>query len=242
MTESSKIFAISDLHLPGGDDKSMDLFGAHWQGHFHKIQQDWVNKVSSRDVVLIPGDISWAMRLEDAMDDLNAIAGLPGSKIILKGNHDFWWNSLSRVRSALPEGFYALQNDAILVNEVVFCGSRGWNAPGSTEYGLEAEKIYQRELIRLELSLKAAQKLREHRRLVALCHFPPLSYKGEDSAVTALLEAYQVDDVVYGHLHGASCSNGFSGKKNGVRYWLTSCDCVDFSLLELTALDTQPTK
>lgn len=233
MTESSRIFAISDLHLPGGEDKSMDLFGSHWEGHFLKISHDWKKRVRPHDTVLIPGDISWAMRLEDAVNDLQAIAALPGSKIIIKGNHDFWWSSISRVRACLPEGIFALQNDAVLVNDTVFCGTRGWNAPGSSEYGLEAEKIYQRELIRLELSLSSAQKLRDGRRLVALCHFPPVFSKGEDSAVTALLENHQVDDVVYGHLHGASCSNAFTGVKNGVRYWFTSCDCTDFSLVQL---------
>lgn len=234
MTESSKIFAISDLHLPGGEDKSMDLFGPHWKGHFFKISQNWQKSVTPGDTVLIPGDISWAMRLEDAITDLQAIAELPGSKIIIKGNHDYWWSSISRVRESLPEGIHALQNDAVLVNDTVFCGTRGWNAPGSAEYGPEAEKIYKRELIRLELSLSAAQKLRRERRLVTLCHFPPMSCKGEDNEVTALLERNRVDDVVYGHLHGASCSSAFTGVKNGVCYWFTSCDCIDFSLIQLT--------
>ncbi len=233
MTESSKIFAISDLHLPGGEDKSMDLFGPHWQGHFLKIREDWLSRVTSNDIVLIPGDISWAMHLKDAEDDLRMIADLPGSKIIIKGNHDFWWSSLSRVRALLAEQFYALQNDAVVINDIVFCGTRGWTAPGSAEFNQEAEKIYQRELIRLELSLAAASKLREGRRLVALCHFPPLSGKGEDSAVTALMDRYEVNDVVYGHLHGASCPAGFTGQKNGTRYWFASCDCVDFKLVAL---------
>lgn len=233
MTESSRIYAISDLHLPGSYDKSMDLFGPHWQGHFLKIRHDWLSRVTEKDIVLIPGDISWAMRLEDAISDLMSIAELPGQKIIIKGNHDFWWSSLSRVRSNLPEGFHALQNDALVINDFVFCGSRGWNAPGSAEFSQEAEKIYQRELIRLEISLSAAQKIREGRRLVALCHFPPCSGKGEDSAVTGLMERFEVNDVVYGHLHGASCASGFTGEKNGVRYWFASCDCVGFNLLSL---------
>ena len=234
MINAPRVFAISDLHLPGGEDKSMDLFGTHWQGHYKKIREDCLCKVSQQDIVLLPGDISWAMRLEDALPDLQAIGMLPGNKIMIKGNHDFWWSSLSRVRASLPDGFYAVQNDALCLNNMVFCGSRGWNAPGNEEDSLESLKIYQRELIRLELSLKRAQEVRNGKRLVVLCHFPPCSSRGEDSQVTQLLEHYQADEVVFGHLHGPACAAGFSGTKNGVRYWFTSCDCVHFSLVELT--------
>lgn len=233
MTETARLFAISDLHLPGGDDKSMDLFGPHWQDHFLKIEADWRSRVGEQDVVLLCGDISWAMRLTDALPDLEAIGSLPGRKVMIKGNHDFWWSSLSRVRACLPPGFFALQNDALVLEDWVFCGSRGWAAPGSEGESLEDQKIYQRELIRLELSLQAAQKLREGRHLVVLCHYPPVNSKGEDSEVSRLLSAYQADLVAYGHLHGAGCSTGFSGMKNGVQYQLTSCDCLSFNLLEL---------
>lgn len=233
MTEAPRIFAISDLHLPGGVDKAMDLFGEHWQGHFGKISEDWLAKVGEGDIVLIPGDISWAMRLEDALFDLRAIGELPGHKIIIKGNHDFWWSSLTRVREALPAGFTALQNDAVLLGDTVFCGSRGWSLPGNEENSPEDRKLFLRELIRLRLSLQAAQRIRGNRRLVALCHFPPLNGRGEDSEVTALLEEYQVQDVVYGHLHGPACAAGFSGVKNGIRYWFASCDCVGFRLQEI---------
>jgi predicted phosphohydrolase len=114
MTDSPRVFAISDLHLPGGsDNKSMDLFGARWQAHFHQIKEDWMSRVGDEDIVLIPGDISWAMRLEDAREDLDAIGSLPGIKVLIKGNHDYWWNSISRVRAALPARMYALQNDAV---------------------------------------------------------------------------------------------------------------------------------
>ena len=232
--ENARIFAISDLHLPGGDDKSMDLFGAHWQGHFEKVSDDWVRRVGAEDIVLIPGDISWAMRLEDAMDDLLAIGKLPGRKVFIKGNHDFWWNALSRVRAALPPDMHALQNDALELGGVVFGGSRGWNAPGVEDERGQNLKIYQRELVRLELSLSAARCLNEHAPLIALCHFPPCGSRGEDSPVTELLERYGASDVVYGHLHGPACAYGFTGSKNNVRYWFASCDCVGFSLVELT--------
>ena len=106
------IFAIGDLHLPGGDMKPMDVFGAHWENHFERISEDWRAKVTDEDVVLIPGDISWAMQLGDALEDLRRIALLPGRKLILRGNHDYWWSSLTQLRCALPESMHAVQNDA----------------------------------------------------------------------------------------------------------------------------------
>ena len=130
-----RIFAIGDLHLPGGEKKPMDVFGAHWENHFERISSDWRDKVSQEDVVLIPGDISWAMQLGDALEDLERISQLPGKKLILRGNHDFWWSSLTQLRCSLPPGMHALQNDAYDAGDVVFCGSRGWTLPqpGNTE-------------------------------------------------------------------------------------------------------------
>ncbi|NLX82969.1 MAG: hypothetical protein GXZ04_04040 [Clostridiales bacterium] len=234
MTESPRIFAISDLHLPGGQDKSMDLFGAHWQDHFIKIQEDWQQRVGEQDIVLIPGDISWAMRLEEAITDLRQIGELPGQKIMIKGNHDFWWSAISNVRANLSAGFYAIQNDAVTLPGYVFAGSRGWVMPGDEEEEKDTQKIYNRELIRLEMSLQRAQKLRQDNKLIVLCHFPPCNQKGEDTAVSQLLERYKADAVVYGHLHGQACAAGFQGLKNGVLYYLTSCDCINFRLLEIT--------
>lgn len=233
MNETRKVFAIGDLHLPGGADKPMDLFGSHWQDHFSLIQDDWQQRVGSEDIVLIPGDISWAMRLEDALPDLRSIGQLPGHKILIKGNHDFWWSSLSQVRDALLPKMYAIQNDAIRIGNYVFCGSRGWVAPGAERETKEDQKIYQRELGRLELSLKAAQKLGQAELLFALCHYPPFGVKNEESAVTNLLESYGVNQVVYGHLHAGACAAGFQGERNGVRYTLVSCDCLLFKLVEL---------
>ena len=232
--ENTRIFAISDLHLPGGEDKSMDLFGPHWQGHFDKIREDWIRRVEETDVVLIPGDISWAMRLEDALLDLRLLGALPGHKVLIKGNHDYWWNALGKVRAALPPGMHAIQNDAVSLGGFVFCGSRGWNMPEVEDEQGDNLKIYRRELARLELSLSAARRLSDSASLIALCHFPPCGSRGEDSPVTELLERYGVSDAVYGHLHGPACAFGFSGLKNGVRYWFASCDCVGFSLVELT--------
>ncbi len=148
------IFAIGDLHLPGGDDKPMQVFGAHWEGHWDRIRADWRARVQPEDTVLIPGDISWAMQIENAMDDLRAIAELPGRKILLRGNHDYWWCGISRLRELLPTGMYALQNDAMRLEDTAYCGTRGWTLPAGAG-AAEDEKIYRRELLRMEMSLEA---------------------------------------------------------------------------------------
>ena len=123
------LFAIGDLHLPGGEEKPMDIFGDHWENHFAHIAADWRARVKDGDAVLIPGDISWAMQLECAVPDLQKIGALPGRKVLIKGNHDYWWNSISRLRRMLPEGMSALQHDALDMGDFVVCGTRGWMFP-----------------------------------------------------------------------------------------------------------------
>ena len=226
------IFAIGDLHLPGGDDKPMQVFGSHWEGHWDRIREDWRARVQAEDIVLIPGDISWAMYLADALPDLQAIGELPGKKILLRGNHDYWWGAITRVRDALPQGMYALQNDALMMNGVVFCGSRGWTNPlGSTDG--EDARLYARELIRLRISLERARQLSPQGRLIALAHFPPLGENGAKTPVSDLMREFGVGDVVYGHLHGASVRGAFTGTVDGVRYHFVSCDGLGFRLYQM---------
>ena len=225
------IYAIGDLHLQGGADKPMNVFGPHWEGHFDRIRQDWREKVRENDVVLLPGDIIWAMQTEDAMDDLRSIGDLPGRKILLRGNHDYWWCGISRLRELLPQGMYAVQNDAMLLEDTAFCGTRGWTLPGPNS-APEDEKIYRRELLRMEMSLDRAVKLGAGR-LVVLCHYPPLGEGAAETPLSALLEKYPVDDVVYGHLHGPSLRGAVNGIYRGIRYHCVSCDGLDFRLLKL---------
>ena len=156
-----RFYAIGDLHLPGAQSKPMDVFGAHWEGHFDKITADWLERVTDEDVVLLPGDISWAMTLEEAAPDLLRICGLPGKKLFLRGNHDYWWSSLTRVRGLMPQGNYALQNDAVAFEDAVVCGTRGWTVMSEVSTDAQNVKIYRREAMRLELSLKDAQKKAE---------------------------------------------------------------------------------
>lgn len=229
-----KLFAIGDLHLPGGDEKPMNVFGAIWDDHFQRISEDWQARVSPEDLVLIPGDISWAMQLSAAVPDLQAIAALPGRKVILKGNHDYWWSSITQVRAAIGDTMSALQNDALDVGEAVICGSRGWTiATKETPLSPEDERITARELLRLEMSLEKAAKMAEGRPLIVMMHFPPLYDQERDTPFTRLMEKYGVHTVVYGHLHGAGVRIGYCGEWNGVRYTLVSCDALSFRLQEI---------
>lgn len=225
------IYAISDLHLGNSVDKPMEIFGKQWEGHFDKIKKDWSEKVSSEDIVLIAGDISWAMSLEDAKSDFEALSVLPGKKVILKGNHDYWWQSIGKVKALLPEGFYVVQNNVIRIGKYLFCGSRGWTTESEAP---EDKKIYDRELLRLELSLKAMQKEREEEDLViGMTHYPPFDVSQEPTPVTDLFAKYDVPTVIYGHLHG----NSYAKKRvyiSGVNYLLTSCDLVSFSLVKIS--------
>ena len=231
-----KVFAIGDLHLDSVVDKPMDVFGPGWDDHFDRIKADWIKKVGSDDLVLIPGDISWGMRESEALPDLMLINDLPGKKIITRGNHDYWWNSISKVRAMLKEGMFALQNDAIRIDNVVICGTRGWTVPNAGEDFKDADdkKIYLRELIRLEMALQDLTKKRKDGDFcVAMIHYPPFNAKLNDSDFTELFEKYKVNAVVYGHLHGKNCRACKFVEKNGVKYYLTSCDQVNCELVEI---------
>ena len=226
------IYAIADLHLPGGDVKPMDVFGDHWKNHFGKISADWTSRVNPEDIVLLPGDLSWAMQLADAVPDLIRLGELPGRKVLLRGNHDYWWSGISRVREALPPNMWAVQNDCVEFEEAVICGTRGWLLP-SESMGENDRKIYTRELLRLEMTLKEALRRANGRRVVCMMHYPPLLDLNRQTGFTQLLEQYGIRDLLYGHLHGPSIRMAVRGEQNGVRYHLVSCDSLDFTLYHL---------
>ena len=229
-----RIYAISDLHISTNTNKPMDIFGGNWVGYLDKIKADWKEKVCDDDLVLIGGDISWAMNIEDAEKDLQTLKDLKGKKILIKGNHDYWWSGIGKVRDILPNNFYALQNDSIRFDGVVICGSRCWSVPGSPDFTEQDMKIYLRETERLKLSLSAASKLKQDGdKLIALIHYPPFNVNREDSLFTELFEKNNVDIVIYGHLHGKNVRADKIVVKNGVKYYLTSCDQVDNKLTEI---------
>lgn len=229
-----KIFAISDLHISTNTNKPMDVFGGNWVGYMDKIREDWNEKVSDDDLVLIGGDISWAMDIDQAKIDIDSIKDLKGKKILIKGNHDYWWSGIGKVRDMLPENFYALQNDSIRFDGVVICGSRCWSVPGSPDFSEQDNKLYLREQERLKLSLKSAKNLIQNEdKLIALIHYPPFNVNRENSAFTQIFEENGVNCVVYGHLHGKNVRADKLVTKNGIKYYLTSCDQVENKLTEI---------
>ncbi len=229
-----KIFSISDLHLDIHNSKPMDIFGPVWHGHEQKIVADWKKKVTDEDVVILAGDYSWAMKLEDVVPDFQFLANLPGTKILIRGNHDYWWNSVARVREKLPEKTYALQNDAIKIGEYIFCGNRGWLIPQGKFDTDENRKLYAREVIRLQLSLEAAKKLQtNNEKIIFITHYPPFNNKIEPSEYTRLIEEYGVYKVVFAHLHGYVNPKMMYNVINDVPYYLTSCDALKNQLIQI---------
>ena len=222
------IYAIGDLYFPGGQEKPMNVFGSLWDDHVSQIITHWKETIKNDDLVLIPGDISWAMHFDQAKDDLALIAELPGEKILLRGNHDYWWTSIGKIREWLPDTMHALQNDAFRWNDVVVCGTRGWVFPTKLS-PLDAQdmKIFNRELIRLELSLQEASK--HNFPLIAMTHYPPLLKDTPSTAFTELLEAYGVSLCCYGHLHDTGIANAYRGSLHEIPYHLVSCDAINFT-------------
>lgn len=209
----------------------MDVFGAGWEGHFEKIKNDWQSKVAEDDIVLLCGDTSWGTKLEEGVFDLNSLKGLKGRKVFVKGNHDYWWNGISKLRDAAPDDtFYFLQNDCVKFGNIIICGSRGWSCPGSADYTEHDEKLYLREAERFKLCFKEVEKVREEGDiLIVMTHYPPMGLKLQDTLFTKLFEENGADKVVFGHIHGQSFFP-FRTVKGGIEYVLTSCDKVGFAL------------
>ncbi len=229
-----KIYAISDLHISTNTNKPMDVFGGNWVGYLEKIFADWERKVTENDLVLIGGDISWAMNIADAEKDLELLENLKGKKVFIKGNHDYWWSGIGKVRSIMKENMYALQNDCIKFGDVIICGSRCWSVPGCPDFSDADEKIYKREAERLRLSFNEVAKIREDGdKVIALIHYPPFDVLRRPSLFTDIFEENKVDVVVYGHLHGKNVKADKLVYKNGIKYYLTSCDQVDNKLTEI---------
>lgn len=250
-----KIWALADLHLSlSAPEKDMAFFGPIWEGYMDKISARWRAVVGPEDLVLLAGDICWATRLEDAKMDLEWIDALPGTKVMIKGNHDYWWHSLKKIATVLPPSIHLIQNNHYDWEEVTIGGSRLWDAPElnfssyiemlpnprenlllAGEKNVEAdEKVYQRELGRLETSLR---QLNPKARLrIAMTHYPPIGANLESTAVSKLLEKYRIDICVFGHLHSLKGGVPLFGEKNGVQYFFTACDYLDFHPLLIRTL------
>lgn len=225
------LYAISDLHLSFSTDKPMSIFGDNWIGHENKIKKNWEEKINENDTILIGGDISWSMNADESREDLKWINDLPGRKIIIKGNHDYWWSGITKLNS-LYDGMNFIQNNYFNYNEWAICGTRGWMCPGSDKFAEKDKKIYDRELIRLRLSLEAAQK-DGYEKFICMIHYPPTNEKFNSSGFIEIFNEFKVEKVIYGHLHGPALGKVIQGIYDGVEYIMTSCDFINFDPVKI---------
>jgi predicted phosphohydrolase len=224
-----RVFAIGDLHLAGGTGKTMDRFGENWVGHDRKIFEAWARIGLDDDLLILAGDITWAAKLEAAIPDLERVGRMKGRKVMIKGNHDYWWETKSKLRRVLASSIEPLQSDAVIINGVAIAGTRGWNCPGSEEFGEQDDRIYRREVGRLRLALeRLAARKADYESLIVALHYPPTNGQKEPSGFTELIDEFKADACVYGHLHGEWTQAGLKGKLGSASYYLVSADFIDF--------------
>ncbi|EPR07686.1 metallophosphoesterase [Ruminiclostridium papyrosolvens] len=230
------IFTIADLHLALGIDKPMDVFGGRWSNYMEKLKENWISDVSEKDTVIIPGDVSWATYIESAYEDFRFIEDLPGKKVISKGNHDYWWTTSSKLNKYLTENNLTtisfMHNNAFELEGVAVCGTRGWKGPGEDDFKKDDEKIYKREIERLELSVKAALKL-ELSRMLVFMHYPPVTVKSPMTGFIDIMKKYGIKECYYGHLHGEGIKGAIEGEYEGIDLKLVSADYLNFKPLKI---------
>jgi hypothetical protein len=225
------IYAISDLHLPFGINKPMDIFGKAWENYTEKLFYNWNNTVTDDDTVIIPGDLSWATYLEQAYEDFKFLEGLKGKKIIGKGNHDYFFTTIKKMNEYLCENNFKsisiLYNNYYLVEDKLICGARGWDILGKSE---EDVKLVDREAIRLELSINTALKKHPDKEVMVFLHYPPLynSILEKENKIRNILEKYNVKNCYYGHLHAKGINQAYIGNYNSVNFSLISADHLEF--------------
>ena len=234
------LFVLGDLHLSTleSTNKSMEVFGRRWSGYIDKIAKNWRAIVENDDMVIIPGDISWALSLEEAESDLKFIDSLPGKKLFLKGNHDFWWSTLSKMNAFFAEKDITtisfLYNTAFIVEDFIVCGSRGWYQDEDSvkaKHDCNYEKIIARECIRLQLSLDEGKKLKEQhpeKEIIAFMHFPPFWNKFECREFIDILKKYNVGRCYFGHIHGNYTAPRYVNYE-GIDFIIISADYLEFT-------------
>ena len=224
------LYAIADLHLSFGVDKPMDIFGG-WEDYQTRIYENWQKNIKEDDLVVIAGDISWAMTTEEAVADFKFIESLNGKKIIMKGNHDYWWSTKSKIEKMFLENdiksIEIMQNNSFRYENISICGTRGW----INENGKEADKkVLTREAMRLEMSIQSAEEETEK---IVFLHYPPIFKNDCNYSILEVLKKYNIKTVYYGHLHGASCLNAFEGERDGITYKLISGDHIKFNPVKI---------
>lgn len=233
------IYAIADLHLSLNEKKPMDIFGDNWKSHEKKIKEDWQTKVKENDLVLLPGDFSWAMHLKDMYEDFKFINDLPGKKILLKGNHDYWWTTLTKMREFIEKNNFEnidfLYNNSYEYNNTSIVGTRGWSLTDNEN----GDKMNHREQERLKLSLEDAIKNEEDKEIICIMHYPPIKRNEDNNFIDFsceyidIMKKYNVQTCLYGHLHGNSHKEAFEGIYQGINFKLVSADYLNFSLYKV---------
>ena len=222
------LYAIGDLHLSLASNKPMDVFGAGWTNYVERIREGF-SALTEDDVTVLCGDLSWAMGLEESLEDFRFIDALPGKKYIIKGNHDYWWNTASKMKKFFEaNGLTTLEvmhNNCFLYGDVALCGTRGWFYEEDAAAGSHNDTVLQRELGRLETSLKAAGE----REKICFLHYPPLYHGYRCEEVLKLLKQYDVKRCCYGHLHGPSHRLAVRGAAEGIEFTMVSADYLSFS-------------
>ena len=225
------IYIIGDLHLGFAENKPMDIFG--WGDHISIIENDWKEKVKNEDTVILAGDFSWATYLEDTKLDFEYINKLPGKKILLEGNHDYWWNTLNKMRTFISDNNFSnidfLRNNAYLIEDKIIVGTRGWSFTESEN----SEKMISRELIRFENSIQdGISKQKDGEEIIAVLHYPPIA-KGIKSPFLEMMKKYDIKRCYYAHLHGKSHQDAIQGNIEGIDFILISSDYLGFKLVEI---------
>lgn len=224
-----KIYAIADLHFDFKKEKPMDIFGDNWENHEEKIIENWKNTVGEQDLVLIPGDVSWALRLCDAMEDLLKIENLPGVKIIGKGNHDYWWSTSTKLDNLGFKTIKFLKNNFYKFDDIVVCGTRGWDTMEEHSKEISNEKIFLRELNRLKISIESAEN--KNCKLIVMLHYPPFNSDGLPNEFFDIMKNYNADICIYGHLHGEEGHKIVrEGCIDNIMVHCVSSDYTDFKL------------
>lgn len=226
------LFTIADLHLSFGTDKPMNIFRG-WDDYVEKLTYNWQLKIKEDDTVVLPGDLSWGMNLEESLKDFQYLDKLKGKKIILKGNHDYWWSTKAKMEMFFEKNnlhsLNILSNNHYAYDNIGICGSRGWINEDTIE---SDKKILLREAGRIELSINSA--LKEGLRPVVFLHYPPIFGHGVNEDIMSVLIKYNIKHCFYGHIHGKSANKAFVGEKDGINYQLIASDYLQFSPMEIT--------
>ena len=232
------IYTIADLHLSFLHNKSMDIFGENWENHAEKIEYNWKNTVTENDNVILAGDFSWAMYLKDTELDFKFLNSLPGNKILLKGNHDYWWTTIAKMDRFIQDNGYKnihfLYNNSYLVEDKIIVGTRGWNIIDTSD----DSKMIKRENARLELSIKdGLKKYGDGKEIIVFMHYPPINKndmsENEPTEFIETLKKYKIHKCYYGHLHGLSHKEAIEGEIEGIEYKLISADYLNFNLIKV---------